>query len=320
MKDDEYRARCPVCSSHRVDFICHLPFAPRRTPSSHASPPNDTDVYRCRECGSYWRDGLDGVDLTSHFTNASYTNLAREETLRARRLTFLEFLVQLGLRQVSGKKTPQVLDVGCSYGHLLEYCHQRGCTAWGVEPVDALRERMNASAVAVVFADLKDVPGELKFDLVFLIDSLYCFRRPTEILSALAGMLDAEGSLIIRIANRTPLLSLRVGLKRPISPALFGDELVALSHRGMKRATATAGLRVERILHFEHKSMRGRSWRLRLMYWFLPVVARGTGLRVSPGLIYVCTKIEGRGYGDETSHSRLSTSSGSARTDWSVNS
>jgi SAM-dependent methyltransferase len=308
MKDEEHGTRCPVCASHRAEFICLLPFASQRPPSALASPPVDTDVYRCHACKSYWRDGLDGVDLTSHFTNASYTNPAREETLRARRLTFLQSLVQLGLRRTSGAETPQVLDVGCSFGHLLEICHERGCGAWGVEPVDALRARINASAIAVVFSDLRDIPGELTFDLMFLIDSLYCFPRPTEVLSELAGLLNAGGSIVIRIANRTPLMNLMVGLKRPISRALFGDEVVAFSHRGMKRATATAGLRVERVLHYEHKSMRGRSWRLRLMYLFLPAVARVTGWRVSPGLIYVCKKAESRTHGEDSSQLSVATS------------
>ena len=293
MGDEEgHRARCPVCSSHRVEFICHLPFATRRTPSSHASPPNDTDVYRCHACGSYWRDGLDGVDLTSHFANASYTNPARERRLRALRWEFFEFLVQLGLGRLPVGKAPHVLDVGCSYGHLLQICHQRGCECWGVELVGPLRERINASAEATVFADLRDVPSELKFDLVFLIDSLYCFPRPMELLSSVTELLDAGGFVVIRIANRTPLLNLMVAfrMKDRISSDLFGDQVVAFSHRGMENAIAATGLRVEQVLYYEHKSVSKRRRRLRLMYWFLPAVARMTGWRISPGLIYVCSR------------------------------
>lgn len=318
MKDEELGTRCPVCASSQVEFICRLPFARQgKPPSSIASPPVDTDVCRCHACKSYWRDGLDGVDLTTHFTNASYTNPAREETLRARRLTFLEFLVRLGLRRMPYGNAPQVLDVGCSYGHLLQICHERGCTAWGVEPVDALRARTNASGIAVVFADLRDVPSEMKFDLAFVIDSLYCFPQPADVLSRLSGLLGNGGLIVIRIANRTPVLNLLVALrmKERISRGLFGDEVVALSHRGMATAMERAGLRVEQVFHYEHKSLRGRPWRLRLMYWLLPVVARITGWRVSPGIIYVCTRAGSLSNGEDLSQPLGVHISSNARTD-----
>jgi hypothetical protein len=157
-----------------------------------------------------------------------------------------------------------------------------------------LRSRINASGVADVLADLRELPSELRFDLIFLVDSLYCFSRPSEVLSRLTGQLGAEGVVVIRIANRTPLLNLMVvfRMKDRISRAQFGDQLVAFSHRGMETAIANAGLRIERVLYFEHKSMRRRPWSVRLMYWLLPVIARITGWSVSPGLIYVCTKAD----------------------------
>jgi SAM-dependent methyltransferase len=289
---DEGGTRCPVCSSGDASFICRLPFRGVARPRfTRDSSPIDTDIHRCHSCGSYWRVSLDVIDLANHFSEASYTKLAREENLRAQRASFFEFLVQEGLGRLVDLQPPRVLDVGCSYGHLLQICHELGCRCWGVEPVGALRARMNTSTIATVFPDLRDVPTDLEFDLVFLIDSLYYFPQPTAALRVLAGLVGMGGCIVIRITNRTPLLDflVRIGMSARISRALFGDEIVAFSHRGMKKAISEAGLRIEQVLHYEHKSMQSRPWRLRLMYWLLPVVSRTLGWRVSPGLIYVCS-------------------------------
>jgi len=275
---------CPACGSSNAAIVTYLPF---RTGESHVVTP----LVRCRSCSSYWRAGLTPEDRIAHYETASYTDPAREELLRRRRRDFFSSLLSLGLPEPASQKSLRILDVGCSYGHLLELAVARGHECWGVEPVSSLHERLNANGIRT-FADVADLPRDAEFDAIFLVDSIYCLPAPATTLKRLRELLPRDGRLTIRNANRAVLLHL-LGLARMrkrITTGHIGSAEVIISDGAMKEMIRAAALDLLTVSYKERKDVRHLGRARRLMYTVLPVASRATGRSLSPGVVYVCDK------------------------------
>ena len=96
----------------------------------------------------------------------------------------------------------RVLDVGCATGYLGSILQQRGCTVTGIE-ADA--RAAGAAPFTVISGDLGDpavrsVVGGL-FDVVLCGDVLEHLADPGDTLTWLAGLLDADGLLVLSVPN-----------------------------------------------------------------------------------------------------------------------
>jgi 2-polyprenyl-3-methyl-5-hydroxy-6-metoxy-1,4-benzoquinol methylase len=279
-------ASCRVCSSKAHECVTVVPFdlPPRTTPS---------ELHRCLDCGVYWRVFTRDSDISRHWEGRSYNHPDREELNRRKRQAFFEWIASIALPAVqNGKKKPRVLDVGSAYGHLLDVFAARNFECVGVEPMTLLREQQNASGKYKIYADVCELsPSEKNFDAITLIDSLYCFQDPVQCLRDLGQRLSPKGVMIIRVTNRTPLLNLyrRFG-KEKITNSVFGDQVIAFSHRSMEICIQKAKLRVRSFHPFEKKDTSGRGWKGVLYYKMLPMLAATTGWKITPGLTYTCVR------------------------------
>jgi 2-polyprenyl-3-methyl-5-hydroxy-6-metoxy-1,4-benzoquinol methylase len=276
---------CRVCSSQAHERVTVVPFdlPPRTTPS---------ELHRCLDCGVYWRVFTQDSDISRHWEGRSYNHPEREELNRRKRQAFFEWIASIawpGARNGQHKKF-RVLDVGSSYGHLLDVFAAKNFDCVGVEPMTLLREQQNASGKYKIYGDVRELPpAEKNFDVITLIDSLYCFQDPVECLRNLGRRLSPAGVMIIRVTNRTPLLNLyrRFG-KDKITNSVFGDQVIAFSHRSMEICIQKAQLRLRSFHAFEKKDTSGRGWKGVLYYKMLPVLAATTGWKITPGLTYTC--------------------------------
>jgi 2-polyprenyl-3-methyl-5-hydroxy-6-metoxy-1,4-benzoquinol methylase len=277
---------CKVCNSQAHECVTVLPFD---------VPPGTTlsELHHCLGCGSYWRAFGQDSDISGHWDGRSYNHPDREELNRRKRQIFFEWIASIASPAVgNGKQRPRVLDVGSAYGHLLDVFAAKSFECVGVELMAALREQQNALGKYKIYADIRELPSwEKDFDVITLIDSLYCFKNPVECLGELSRRLSPEGVMIIRVTNRTPLLNFyRRFSKQKITNSIFGDQVIAFSHRSMEICLQKAKLRVRSFHPFERKDTSDRGWKGVLYYKMLPVLAATTGWKITPGLTYTCVR------------------------------
>jgi SAM-dependent methyltransferase len=278
---------CRVCSSRAHERVAVVPFdlPPRTTPS---------ELHRCLDCGVYWRVFTQDSDISRHWEGRSYNHPEREELNRRKRQEFFQWIASIALpgARNGNQQKPRVLDVGSAYGHLLDVFAAKNFACVGVEPMTLLREQQNASGKYKIYADLRELPpAEKNFDVITLIDSLYCFQDPVACLRDLGRRLSRNGVMVIRVTNRTPLLNLyrRFG-KDKITNSVFGDQVIAFSHRSMEVCMEKANLRLRAFHPFEKKDNSGRGWKGVLYYKMLPALAAMTGWKITPGLTYTCVR------------------------------
>jgi SAM-dependent methyltransferase len=277
---------CPICESTTCTRVGPLSFYMRdgQVPS---------DLWRCARCKSWWRSFPSPVNLHDHFAVASYSDPDREEEWRRNRQSFFDHLVRRTLEAAGRPKGGiRVLDVGCAYGHLMETFARRDCDCAGVEPVAGQRELLRHRGKFTVMPSLEAaLESSDRFDAVLAIDSLYYMPGPPAVhLRQLVSLLRPKGILLLRIANRAPVLGLSRMLRRPITNDLFGDALFCFSDRGIRWLLRSSGCALESCHAYEHKRVPPGNLRGFVLNRLLPAAAALTGLKVSPGLTYVCRK------------------------------
>jgi SAM-dependent methyltransferase len=268
---------CPCCVSTRSDFVATLSF-------DAVGGPVASDIYRCSDCGTYRRKLRAPLGPEDHFQVSSYTQEddQTEASFRQDRAKFFDQI--LGLAGPPG----MLLDVGCSYGHMMERAHAGGWRCHGTELLERLRTRLNQDGRFKTFATVDEIRGSVQYDAITLIDSLYYFERPTDLLRDLVRQLRSDGRIVIRIANRCPLADLQRAMGLPVTNMTLGDQLVAFSHQGMNQLLARCGLRMDRVILRERKPISIHRIARSVGYQVLPVVAGVIRKKVTPGIIYVC--------------------------------
>lgn len=272
---------CPACGANSAIPVGTLPLG-------HGGAIR-TAISECSHCHTFWRAPPEEADLLSHLSNAGYTADARRDAMRAARRPLF---MQVG-RIAEGARgrwptRPAVLDVGCAHGHLLDHFSEKGFSCTGVEPVARLRPHLEGRGIAV-HARLDDVEPDRPFNLITFIDTLYYFDMPGAALARALTLLSRDGIIVVRITNRTPFLRLmRLWRDRPVFRRVFGDQLVALSHRGFLTMVQRAGGRLQTSYFYESRKFHGVADRL--LYRGLGVAAALTRLPVSPGIVYVISR------------------------------
>jgi SAM-dependent methyltransferase len=267
---------CPICSSAAVGQVNQLAFYSSRGERT-------TAILSCQACGLFWRAFEDpAFPLETHYEMSSYTQLQAEENWRRTRALFFLQLLTL-IQGFHHARADSLLDFGCGYGHLMDLAAGRGYTCAGVELVDHLRERLRPRYD--MYKTLEEV-GEKQFDAITCIDSLYYSANPAGDMVQMAHLLKADGVMVVRIANRAPLLRLMLRVRGTFTNEHMGDQVFALNDKTMRLLAGRAGLAVRKVILREHKQIWD-SWFHLFAYGLLPVFCALTARKWTPGLTCV---------------------------------
>ena len=202
-----YRTACPACGSTDI--------AEALTATDHTVSQEPFAIWHCAACtlrftqnapepefiGRYYasEDYVSHSNTSKGFVNAAYQRV-RDVTLVQKRLL---------MRELTGKRTGRVLDVGCGTGEFLHTMHAAGWLARGLEPDAGARGFAEAEyGLDVDEPDALFATGErdlarTDWDVVTLWHVLEHVHRLHDYLTRLRTLIGADGTLVIAVPNYT---------------------------------------------------------------------------------------------------------------------
>lgn len=272
---------CPVCDSP----LRHFGSGDYYVPGNFKMV---TPIFHCSKCGAVYRK-LEREQIQSHYDAASYTDPRQEENYYQKRINFFRFLFSLAVR-TAGRVPVNCLDIGCSYGHLLQLLSQQGCHAYGTEICKQARDLCRQHGLQV-FGSLDELGVPARFDLITMIDSLYYVPEPRVLLRQVRDRLNDDGILVIRVANRNWILRLLKMARKDYFGYWLGDAILGYTKPSLEMLLQNTGYRILDTLYREEgKSHAGCL--TRMGYWISSGITRATlgKLVISPGIIVVAAK------------------------------
>jgi 2-polyprenyl-3-methyl-5-hydroxy-6-metoxy-1,4-benzoquinol methylase len=241
--------RCSVCSSdvRRLGNI-----APSRRFGAAAH-----DIVECLRCGLAFSDPLPSdEELRAFYGSAdAYCEAYGQEDFQWQRRQH-----ERDVRRIEKRigRVGRILDVGCSYGLLLDVAAARGWDVWGIEPneIAANRAAMRAGVRLehVLVGRLVDMPSEWNgFDAISMSHVFEHFVDPHEAIRRAATALRSGGVLAIQTPNRMCPYVWRHGPDyRPVEHPYYW------TFKSLRMAATAAGL----IPRFApHVRPKGEGWR-----------------------------------------------------------
>ena len=212
-------ASCALCGARAATKLFAIP--------SEAAPGGETHVVRCMTCGLRRLDPRPDAEAINDFYGSDYytlegrTRSPLKQALwdRLRDLSGRDGAPGLGGQVVSalaapvarrvfdvnvvvGDPPPRVLDVGCGFGDLLIYLHQRGCDVLGVDFDPGAAAIGAEHDVPIAVGDLCDLELEpSSFDVVVMSHSLEHLADPLGALRRVAQLLRPGGTLHVAVPN-----------------------------------------------------------------------------------------------------------------------
>lgn len=180
---------CPLCQADTMRPVAQLA--------------NDAAVARCRRCGLASGEHNPQHDETvDHFRGLDADRYLR--SVGATRKNSYDRL----LREVQPFAANGTwLDVGCSYGWLLERAHEAGYEVQGLEPSTAAAVEARTLGIPVIEGLFpNDVPGDMQAVVISFMDVLEHLPDPVSALSAAKQHLTPGGVVVVQVPDQTCLL------------------------------------------------------------------------------------------------------------------
>jgi 2-polyprenyl-3-methyl-5-hydroxy-6-metoxy-1,4-benzoquinol methylase len=236
-------------------------------------------VFYCKACDLFSKKVSTDL-LQSHLNSSAYVLPENEQTYFHKKIGFYNFMASLILRY---KSRPRMLDVGCSYGHLMTAAVERGIYAEGVEINDALREMLKTKGFHVY----KDLFGTSKrYDVITFIDSFFYFQDPLDVLKRCKELLNEDGILLLRLTNRNWLAKLRWKLFKRFDLSVLGDTTHSYGIKSISRALNKTGFKIRHIQGVE----KGRTNKIFHLLADLFAFVTFNKLILTPGFIVLAVR------------------------------
>lgn len=179
---------CPLCHAETMSPIARLA--------------NEAAISRCHNCGLARGEHRAGVDVEDHFRGLDADRYLRSVGA-TRQHSYDRLLKEVGQFAKEGTW----LDVGCSYGWLLERARDAGFEALGIEPSSAAAREARTHGLHVVEGLFPEaMPANTTPAVISFMDVLEHLPDPVEALVAAKEQLASNGVVVVQVPDQTCLL------------------------------------------------------------------------------------------------------------------
>jgi len=246
--------RCKICDRDSPEvFIKHKNF----------------EILRCKHCGLYFQNAL--VDVVP--LNILYNNIYTELPHTYLNMSYYSFRMKTQFDDISGykKKPGNLLEIGCSYGNLLEYFIKKGWEATGIDISKNAIKNAKSKGLDCYNVSLEEFKPKSKFDVIILSNVLEHLQDPQGCLRLIKGWLKEQGIIYIRVPNAESIVlpSARqsfIGDLKPFEHFFYFNKSnleMLLNQIGLKSCIKTDGaINLGNVLncYFRSKIVLNQSW------------------------------------------------------------
>ena len=190
---------CDLCNSTSSQHVYEI---------SHTTPP--FSVYRCISCGHlYMNPPFSEKELKKMYTEDYFTGKAAfSYTDERKNIQGFQAVANARVKKISRllktANTPlkKFLDIGCSFGSLLDAAADAGFDTYGLDISEyAVQEVIKKGHTAFQGTPEKDaIPGN-ELDVVTMIEVIEHLRSPSAALKKIAAAIKPGGIILIQTAN-----------------------------------------------------------------------------------------------------------------------
>jgi SAM-dependent methyltransferase len=254
---------------------------------------SDLQLCRCRSCGLVHQSKLlSAPDITTLYGDNYYDSWRldgnQDELWKIKVKTYRAYLNLLPRYMAEASSSPQLLDIGCAHGFMLEAARQRGWQASGIEisPAASVARQRGFVVYDRPLEDLNIPDGT--FDAITAIDVLEHIPYVKGFMAELHRILKPGGVLLIV----TPDIGTWVAkIMRDTWPHYKTEHLLYFTKRSLSLLLRRNGFRVRRIKvgfkymtfdyaleHFRKHTPGSLTSLLTFLYPRLPLIVRKTPL------------------------------------------
>lgn len=188
---------CRICGSKDISFFL--------------KPYNyDFEVFRCDSCGAIFRFPMPSKDeILSFYTEGYFSGDNSYSYIDERNVRGSDFVWRKRIEKLvgiyskfNGSKPKNILDIGCSFGGLLETAKCLGMDVYGVEISDYAANYAISRGIKVYKGHVDDVnlPKDY-FDIITMIEVIEHLDNPLETLRKLFLSSSRGGLILVQTAN-----------------------------------------------------------------------------------------------------------------------
>ena len=159
------------------------------------------DYYRCPNCDLIFLLRVkDRRDILAYYKKSYFDDHGNDQTSGTRTIVYLHVLDVLSRH----KQTGSLLDVGCGCGYFLKEAQEHGWKVTGIDPSEkSIEIAKKLIGDAAICGTLEDLPIDMKFDAVTLINVLDHMVDGERQLKRIYNLLNPGGILYLRFPNGT---------------------------------------------------------------------------------------------------------------------
>lgn len=201
--------QCPLCESNLIRQLLNK---------------SGLELWQCNNCGVHFRV-MESTQSKDHFLDIDME--AYNNSVRKTREDSYQTLIT---RITPHVKTGKWLDVGCSFGWLLDFVTEAGFSGYGVDPSPTATQAAEGKPFVIMTGLYPETDGGgSPYQVVSFMDVLEHMADPVHVLNKTHAVLEQDGILVIQLPDRASLmyklgfLLFRLGLLEPLKRLYLFD-------------------------------------------------------------------------------------------------